>query len=1020
MPNDSDRRAAIEGIDHAALEASFVGRGRELERLLAALRETTRSGRPRFLVIEGEPGIGKSRLVRELAAGARTAAPDCTILQGRCLPGGPGVSNWAPAEMLRRAFGIGADVPPAELDARFLAGVAEALAPLALPKPEVERTAQALATSSGIRLPGNPYDRAEPRDVQAAIVRAWGRLFEGYARRGVTLVLLEDIQWAGESLLTLIAGVVSTLVGPVMHVVTTRPGLREERPGFLDGPDIEWLTLPPLTTEAAGSLISGLLGGRPLAGELRSRIISQAEGNPFFLEEAIRHLVETRALERDGSEWPADGEGASGVIPGSLASVLTARIGALPLDERRVLQEAAVVGRTFWEGALRHVLGDAGIAAMLDRLSKRGLISVRDDSSLPGQIEWQFRHVLSRDAAYGMLTARRRARSHAAVGAWLASLAPSLVDEVAEMVAEHERTALEMDDGGVWEPAERELIRSTAFRHLMYAGDRARQRSALDRAVESHEAAGRIAATEIEDARTLAALAQDHEFGLAGIPALELYRRARAAARQAGLPDDERARICIGMGRLLALRWGGFPVRQDPAELDEVIEEGLRLTNDQESRAWLLALKAAAGLRRSGWAPPDPIAVDTRIEAAATALERATRSDDVNLTGIVLHVMSYLQHEAGRYDKALATIHRLEETVDRIESPYLTALSSMWTSIAIADLAGDYGAALVHARRCLAIGRTRTPHERLHGTMAVMWCAYHLGDWATVRELLDEHIATLSLMQPSCCAYLRSGPMVGALALAHGGDLDRAREVAARIEPDMDQPGLPEALYARVLVATGRPAEGERVARSMVDGGRRPSLEENDHETLALIEALQAQEDWAALRDFLPAARRRSRALSILGPVCDRAEAMALVADGARERAIPLLRRAADRFARSRVPFELARTMALMAPLVPDGDHVLAEAIETAEPLLGPRARDVSEDAPPATSDGLSPREREILALVADGRENSDIAAELVLSQRTVERHVSNIYLKLGLEGRTARAAAVAWAHRHGVDTATH
>ena len=204
----------------------------------------------------------------------------------------------------------------------------------------------------------------------------------------------------------------------------------------------------------------------------------------------------------------------------------------------------------------------------------------------------------------------------------------------------------------------------------------------------------------------------------------------------------------------------------------------------------------------------------------------------------------------------------------------------------------------------------------------------------------------------------------------------------------------------------------------MVDGGRRPSLEENDHETHALIEALLAQEDWGALRQLLPAARRRARALSILGPVCDRAEAMALVADGAPERAVPLLQRSADRFARSRVPFELARTMTLLAPLVPDGDRVLAEAIETAEPLLRARLGEVSATARPLASDGLSPREREILALVADGRENRDIAAELVLSLRTVERHVSNIYLKLGLEGRTARAAAVAWAHRHGVDTA--
>jgi DNA-binding NarL/FixJ family response regulator len=312
----------------------------------------------------------------------------------------------------------------------------------------------------------------------------------------------------------------------------------------------------------------------------------------------------------------------------------------------------------------------------------------------------------------------------------------------------------------------------------------------------------------------------------------------------------------------------------------------------------------------------------------------------------------------------------------------------------------------------------------MHGTMTVMWSAYHLGDWATVRELLNEHLVALETMSPACCPYLRAGPMVGALALAHGGDLDRAGEIAERIEPDLDRPGLPEALLARVRIAIGDAPGGERLARAMVDGGRRPSLEENDHESHALLEALLAREEWPALRAFLPDGRRRSAALAILAPVCDRAEAVAFLADDAPDRAVPLLRRAADWFARARVPFELARTMALLAPLVPDGDRLLAEAVETAEPLMsGRRAPSAAPQAPAPTpaataADGLSPRERQILALVAEGRDNDDIAATLVLSRRTVERHVSNIYVKLGLEGRTARAAAVAWAHRHGVDAA--
>ena len=1021
MANDSYPAAgATERVEYAAYEASFVGRDRELARLVSTLRDTEATGRPRFLVVEGEPGIGKSRLVRELGAIARTSAPSSTILMAGCPPRGPGVSNCAPAEMLRGAFGIDADLPTSDLKAAFVGAAGRALEPLGLSRRDVVRTAQALATSAGILLPGNAYDRAEPRDVQAAIIRAWSRLFEGYARRGTTVVLLEDIHWAGAEFQTLIAGVVPTLVGPVFHVVTTRPGLREQRPGFLDGPDIEWLALSPLSASASEALVSSLLGGPHLGAELSPTIIARAEGNPFFLEEAVRHLIDAGALRREASGWRAVNDRQTAAIPGSVESVLAARIEALPLDERRVLQEAAVAGAVFWEGMLHHVVGDARIAARLERLAERGLITSRAESSLPGQVEWQFKHELVRDAVYGTMSARRRAQSHAAVAGWLTGIAPDPADEVAEMVATHELTAVEQDDGGAWQPAERELIRSTAVRHLLYAGDRARHRTALDRAVELHEAALRIAVTGAERARSLAALAQDHEFGLAGIPALQLYRQARAAAREAGLPDDERARICIGMGRLLALRWGGFPARQDPAELDEAVAEGLRLANDPESRAWLLALKSAAGLRRSGWAPRDPIPIGERLEAATASLGEADRLGDPNLAGIVLHVRAYLEHDAGRYAEALATLDRLAELVEEIESPFMRGLSSMWISLALADQAGAYTAAVSHARRSLDIGRTRTAHERMHGTMSVMWCAYHLGDWATVHDLLDEHLTALSTMSPACCPYLRAGPMVGALALAQGGDLDRALVLAGQMEPDLTEPGLPEALLARLLVATGDPDGGERIARSMLDGGRRPSLEQNDHETLALIEAMVAKEDWEGLREVLGPARRRSRALAILQPMCDRAEAIALVSEGSPNLAVPLLRRAADWFARSRVPFELARTMTLLAPLVPDGDRLLTEAMVTAEPLLDTLRAEVVAVGDAAAAGELSPREREILALVSDGRDNAEIAAQVVLSQRTVERHVSNIYLKLGLEGRTARAAAVAWALRHEVRTAGH
>jgi DNA-binding NarL/FixJ family response regulator len=342
----------------------------------------------------------------------------------------------------------------------------------------------------------------------------------------------------------------------------------------------------------------------------------------------------------------------------------------------------------------------------------------------------------------------------------------------------------------------------------------------------------------------------------------------------------------------------------------------------------------------------------------------------------------------------------------------------MYVSVALSDIEGAYADALVVARDVLEVGRDLSPHEHAHGTSAVLWCLYHLGDWAETQALVDEHLVAVRGTDVFFCPYMRSGPLIGALIAAHLGEFDRANELLGLVELSDDEPGLPEAMHARVLVALGEAERGVAVAQGMIDSETRlASLEENDYEAVALLEGLQALGEWDRLRAFLPDARRRSAALAILGPVCDRAEGMVATADGDSDRAIELLQRALAGFERLGVPYEIARTKTLLANALPDGDAMLADAIATAESLMGSRGR--AGEPVTAASDGAQPggppltdREREILALIGEGISNQEIAARLVLSPRTVERHVSNIYLKLGLEGRSSRAAAASYAVR--------
>ena len=550
----------------------------------------------------------------------------------------------------------------------------------------------------------------------------------------------------------------------------------------------------------------------------------------------------------------------------------------------------------------------------------------------------------------------------------------------------------------------------------MLAGSNAHQRFALDKALDLHEAALRHAATPAERARAHAAIGRDHESGLDGPKALDAYRLAIAEGDPADLPRDERAQVRLMAARTMAMRWGSFPVRPDPVEIDELVDSGLELAESPSTRLWLLAIKGAAGMR---WGPPqlsDAAFVAKRVSAVAAAADGARQLGMADLSVVADRLTGQLEFAAGRYRECGATFRAMVPNLPAIETFFQRALTSMYAVIALADIEGDYAAALPVALDVHEMGRMLSAHEHAHGTSSVLWCLYHLGDWSEAVQLVDEHLAAVRGANVHVCPYMRAGPLFGALIAAHLGDTTRALELLDVVDVDEKAPGLPEAMRARILIALGDAESGVAIAQAMIDGGRVPSLEENDHESIALVEGLQAMGDWDRLRAFLPEARRRAAALAILVPTCDRAEGAMAAAEGDPERAASLLRAALAGFERLGVTYEVARTKTLLAGVLPDGDAMLADAIATAESLMGGEAvGSVPVPTPPAEESPLTDREREILGLIGEGISNQAIAERLVLSQRTVERHVSNIYLKLGLEGRTARAAAAAYSVRSGL-----
>ncbi|XVU21527.1 ATP-binding protein [Actinoplanes sp. CA-054009] len=836
-------------------EPPMVGRAGELSAVLGLIDEAVTSRRPSLVTVAGAAGIGKSRLVREVVLEAVAARPGMRVLRGRCLAAGDGITYWPLGEILRDACGIPLSTP-GPVAAERLRGAVRRLDP---------PTVHALAAGAAISLPGNPLDAADPRTVADELGRAWPRFVSALAARGPLLLVIEDLHWAGAPMLAMLTRLLARSAGPVVLLATARPELLERDPAFAGAAGASIVSLGALTDEAAHELVARL----PHDPGRRPEILARAEGNPYFLGQLAAHLA----------------EGGSGTaLPDTLHALLSARVDALPPAEKRLLQAAAVIGRNFWTEPLRDRHDPDALAA----LEARGLVLARTG---PGREEYAFKHALLRDVAYAALPTAQRATGHADVAAWLEEVSRDRVGEVIELIAFHYAAAADNAEDDDW-------VRAKAFRSLIDAGVGARRRYAVDKALELHRRALRYAA---DPAEALEAIGDDHETAYAGDDAVSAWREAIALTH-----GDRRAALCLKTAQMVVTRWGGFRVPADPALGDRVIDEGLAAVSDPATKARLLSLRALCGGRWSWTGRPDPLPVARRRRAADAAGELAGRLGSPALRGVSLLGLAAVHFQEGRYDDAVLDIL---EQVGNDGSDRDRALAHLIACLLITDVRGDHVTALEHARLAYAGARDLSPHDRLHGTAVVMTCLEHLGRWDEIDPYLEEHLALRQGPEAEMsCPYIRSGPLVAALALARRGEAGAAREVAATVTAERDQPGNPEAARARLLIELGEAAAARDLALRLVARRRRPGPEEIPHEALALVESYEALADHEALREFLPTARAAAGYLAAITPHCDRAEARARAAAGDHTTAAALLTRAAAAFDRMSLPLQATRT----------------------------------------------------------------------------------------------------------------
>jgi class 3 adenylate cyclase/tetratricopeptide (TPR) repeat protein len=421
------------GVDLTARPATpLIGRGDQLEALRRRCRRAFTDHAAQLVTVLGEPGVGKSRLVRELAATVDAQPELVAWRQGRCRSFGQAVSFWALGEIVKAQAGILESDDPEEGAAKLDAAVRAVSGDAA----EREWLKARLAPLAGLASAGEaPVGRGES-------FMAWRRFLQLVAAQSPLILVVEDLHWADDALLDFLEQLAGQAGdSDLLVVVTARPELLDRRPGWGAGrANAETIALVPLSDQQTAKLIASLLGRSMLPAEVQSLLLERAGGNPLYAEEFVRLLTDRGLLTGHGRLAAA----ADLPLPDTVQALIAARLDTLAPEHKLLLQDAAVFGKVFWLGALA-AMGEGGQQEVRDglaELQRKELIRATRLSSVEGEPEYSFWHGFIRDVAYAQIPRTGRSRRHRAAAEWIQALAGDRVVDRAELIAYHFTQAL--------------------------------------------------------------------------------------------------------------------------------------------------------------------------------------------------------------------------------------------------------------------------------------------------------------------------------------------------------------------------------------------------------------------------------------------------------------------------------------------------------------------------------------------------------------------------------------------------
>jgi len=895
---DAEPDAQTRGVP--GMHAPLVGRERELALLVTLYERAGAERRPHLVTVYGVPGVGKSRLVRELLERLSALGEPPQIVVGRCLSYGEGIAYWPLSEILKALAGVSDDDPAAVAVERIGVLVADALPEL--PVAARSLSVAALAFTLGLDTGSEEFARLQPSALRVEFDRAWRLLLSALAARRPLVVVVDDIHWADPVLLDLLEELADRAQGSIMFVCPARPELTDGRPTWGGGRrSFSSVFLSPLSDEAAAELVGHLLDVDGLSDEMRAEILARAEGNPFFLEEILRQLIDERRIVREDGRWRATAALRQFELPDTVQGVLAARIDLLRPREKRTLQQASVVGRIFWRGAVAALLDDdREVDPDLRRLEERELVAARLSSSMVGEEELAFSHILTRDVAYESLPRRERPRAHARVARWIEDTTGDRQREYSALLAHHYAEAYRgARRDRSYPPDELEEMRRRAFELLLIAARNAVRGAAFRAAQSLAESALEMAEAPDERATALEALGDAFRNAALGDEAWRAYSQAVDALREAGSTDDERIGRLSGRALETVVRWAGTMRSLPPEEtarlyLTEALE---RLpAGDSEARVRLLTAQAFWGHGYPSTEEPDgdPVRGERTGTAAADSAMRLGRLDlaVVALDSVQHNLQRQLRYQAA-FEASRQRLELAQEAGDLGELGDSYAVAA-WNALYL----GSFAEARTIGREGYELLRADAPLYAVHALSWATLATFYLGDWDAFLHDFELVVAGLgerghaltsgfSLPWPAAVFVheARGDRAESERLLAEIHDVERRsrRRVSSILSP----------LIVRTLILRGEMEEArdrlEEVLATDPESENLPLLQ------LAEAELLQREERWdelEALSERMRFARERTGA-AYLGPAADRAAGLAAAAHGAPADGLRLLLAAA-------------------------------------------------------------------------------------------------------------------------------